>query len=148
MVGRKTLITKGKGKLYYKLARGEMWGSGEISRGKQMKSTHNIKTSRKTVLDLAISNSYPILNLLFAWMLSCHYIYYRGQESLRSNGAALIVNKIQTAVCGWSLKNDRMTSVRFQGKPFNITVIHVYTLTSNAEEAEVEWFYEDLQDLL
>ena len=71
------------------------------------------------------------------------------QESLRRNGVALIVNKrVQNAVLGYSLKNDRMISVRFQGKPFNITVIQVYALTSNAEEAEVERFYEDLQDLL
>ena len=78
-----------------------------------------------------------------------HYIYYYGQESLRRNGIAIIVNKrVQNAVLGCSLKNDRMISVRFQSKPFNITVIQVYTLTSNAEEAEVEWFYEDLQDLL
>ena len=78
-----------------------------------------------------------------------HYIYYCGQESLRRNGVAIIVNKrVQNAVLGCSLKNDRMISVRFQGKPFNITVILVYVPTSNAEEAEVEWFYEDLQDLL
>ena len=78
-----------------------------------------------------------------------HYIYYCGQESLRRNGVAFIVNKrIQNAVLGCSLKNDKMISVHFQGKPFNITVIQVYTPTSNAEEAEVEWFYEDLQDLL
>ena len=78
-----------------------------------------------------------------------HYIYYCGQESLRRNGVALIVNKrVQNAVLGCSLKNDRMTSVHFQGKPFNITVIQVYAPTSNAEEAEVEWLYEDLQDLL
>ena len=78
-----------------------------------------------------------------------HYIYYCGQESLRRNGVALTVNKrVQNAVLGSSLKNDRMISVHFQGKPFNITVIQVYALTSNAEEAEVEWFYEDLQDLL
>ena len=78
-----------------------------------------------------------------------HYIYYCGQESLRRNGVAIIVNKrIQNAVLGCNLKNDRMISVHFQGKPFNITVIQVYALTSNAEEAEVEWFYEDLQDLL
>ena len=77
-----------------------------------------------------------------------HYINYCGQESLRRNGVALIVNKrVQNAVLGYNLKNDRMISVRFQGKPFNITVIQVYALTSNAE-AEVEWFYEDLQDLL
>ena len=78
-----------------------------------------------------------------------HYIYYCGQESLRRNGVALIVNKrIQNAVLGCNLKNDRMISVLFQGKPFNITVIQVYALpTSNAEEAEVEQFYEDLKDL-
>ena len=78
-----------------------------------------------------------------------HYIYYCGQESLRRNGAAIIVKKrVQNAVLGSNLKNDRMISVRFQGKPFNITVIQAYVPTSNAEEAEVEWFYEDLQDLL
>ena len=78
-----------------------------------------------------------------------HYIYYCGQESLRRKGVAIIVNKrVQKAVLGWNLKNDRMISVHFQGKPFNITVIYVYALTSNAEEAEVEQFYEDLQDLL
>ena len=78
-----------------------------------------------------------------------HYIYYCGQESLRRNGVAIIVNKrVWSAVLGCSLKNDRMISIYFQGKPFNITVIQVYAPTSNAEEAEVEWFYEDLQDLL
>ena len=78
-----------------------------------------------------------------------HYIYYCGQESLRRNGVALIVNKrVQNAVLGYNLKNDRMISVRFQGKPFNITVNQAYTPTTNAEETEVEWFYEDLQDLL
>ena len=78
-----------------------------------------------------------------------HYIYYCGQESLRRNGVAIIVNKrVQNAVLGCNLKNDRMISVRFQGKPFNITVIQVYAPISNAEEAEVERFYEDLQDLL
>ena len=78
-----------------------------------------------------------------------HYIYYCGQESLRGNAVAIMVNKrVQNAVLGCKLKNDRMISVRFQGKPFNITVIQVYAPTSNAEEAEVEWFYEDLQDLL
>ena len=79
-----------------------------------------------------------------------HYIYYCGQESLRRNGAAVMVNKrVRNAVLGCNLKNDRMISVRFQGKPFNITVIQVYASTfSNAEEAEVEWFYEELQDLL
>ena len=76
-----------------------------------------------------------------------HYIYYCGQECLRRNGVAIIVNKrVQNAVLGYNLKNDRMISVRFQGKPFNITVIQAYAPTSNAEEAEQ--FYKDLQDLL
>ena len=78
-----------------------------------------------------------------------HYIYYYGQESLRRNGVAIMVNKrVQIAVLGCNLKNYRMISVCFQGKPFNITVIQAYALTSNTEEAEVEQFYEDLQDLL
>ena len=78
-----------------------------------------------------------------------HYIYYFGQESLRRNGVAIIVNqRVQNAVLGCDLKNDRMISVHFQGKLFNITVIQVYVPTSNAEEAEVERFCEDLQDLL
>ena len=78
-----------------------------------------------------------------------HHIYYCGQESLRRNGVSIIVNKrVQNAVLGYNLKNDRMISVRFPGKPFNVTVIQVYASTSNAEEAEVERFYEDLQDLL
>ena len=77
-----------------------------------------------------------------------HYIYYCGQESLRGNGVAIMVNKrVQNAVPGCNLTNDRMISVPFQGKPFT-TVIQVYAPTSNAEEAEVERFYEDLQDLL
>ena len=76
------------------------------------------------------------------------YIYYCGQESLRRNGVAIMVNKrVQNVVLGCSLKNDRMISVRLQGKPFNITVIQCYAPTSNAEETEVEWFYENLQDL-
>ena len=74
-----------------------------------------------------------------------HYIYYCGQESLRRNGVAIMVNKrVQNAVLGCNLKNNRMISVCFQGKPFNITVIQFYATTSNDEEAEVEWFYEDL----
>ena len=78
-----------------------------------------------------------------------HYIYYCGQESLRRNGVAIMVNKrVWNATSGCNLKNNKMMSVHFQGKPFNITVIQVYAPTSNAEEAEVEWFYEDLQDLL
>ena len=75
-----------------------------------------------------------------------HYIYYCRQESLRRNGVAIMVNKrVQNAVVGCNLKNDRMISVHFQGKPFNITVIQAYVPTSNTEEAEVKWFYEDLR---
>ena len=78
-----------------------------------------------------------------------HYIYYCGQESLRRNAVAIIVNKrAQNAVLGYNLKSNRLISVHFQGKPFNIMVIQVYALTSNAEEAVIEWFYEDIQDLL
>ena len=78
-----------------------------------------------------------------------HYIYYCGQKSLRRNGVAITVNKrVRNAVLGCNLKNDRMISVCFQGKPFNITVIQVYAPTSNGEEAEVERLYEDLQGLL
>ena len=78
-----------------------------------------------------------------------HCIYYCGQESLRRNGVAIMVNKrVRNAVLGCNLKNNRMISVHFQVKPFNITVIQDCTSSSNAEEAEVEWFYEDLQDLL
>ena len=77
-----------------------------------------------------------------------HYIYYCRREPLRGNGVGIMVNKrVQNAVLGCNLKNDKMTSVRFQGKPFNVTVIQAYAPTSNIEEAEVEWFYEDLQDL-
>ena len=78
-----------------------------------------------------------------------HYIYYRGQESLTRNGVAIMANKrVWNAVLGCNLKNDRMISVRLQGKPFNITVIQVYAPTSNADEAEIERFYEDLQGFL
>ena len=78
-----------------------------------------------------------------------HYVYYCGQESLRRNGVAIMVNKrVRNAVLGCNLKNDRMISGRLQGKPFNITVIQAYAPTSNTEEAEGEWFYEDLQELL
>ena len=78
-----------------------------------------------------------------------HYIYYCGQESLSRNGVAVTVNKrVRNAVLGCNLKNDRIISVCFQGTPFYITVIQVTTSMSNAKEAEVEWFYEDLQDLL
>ena len=78
-----------------------------------------------------------------------HYIYYWGQESLRRNGVVIMVNKgVWNVELGCNLKNDRMISVHLQGKPFNITVIQIYAPTSNAEEAEVEQFYADLQDLL
>ena len=78
-----------------------------------------------------------------------YYNYYFGQESLRRNGVAIMVNKrVRNAVLGCSLKNDRMISVRLKGKPFSITVIQVYAPTSNAEEAEAKRFYEDLQDIL
>ena len=94
-----------------------------------------------------------IKELKWSGMVECnsddHYIYYCGQESLRRNGVAIIVNRrFQNAVLGCNLNNDRMISVRFQGKPFDITVIQVYAPTSNADEAEVERFYEDLQDIL
>ena len=78
-----------------------------------------------------------------------HYIYYRAQESLRRNGVAIMINKrVQNAVLGYNLKNDRMISVCFQSKPFNTMVIQAYATTSKAEEAEGKRFYEDLQDLL
>ena len=78
-----------------------------------------------------------------------HYIYYCGQESLRRNGVAITVNKrVRNTVLGCNLKNDRINSVHFQGKPFNVMVIQVYATTSNAEEAKVERFCEDLQNLL
>ena len=74
-----------------------------------------------------------------------HYIYYCGQESFRRNGVAIIVNqRVWTAILGCNLKNNRMISVHFQGKPFNITIIQVYAMASNAEEAEVEQFCENL----
>ena len=77
-----------------------------------------------------------------------HYIYYYGQESLRRNGLAPIVNRVQNGVFGCNLKNDRMVFVHFHCKPFNITLIQVYSPTRNAKEAEVEWFYEDLLELI
>ena len=78
-----------------------------------------------------------------------HYIYYCGQESHRRNGVALIVNKrVRNTILGCNFKNNQMISVHFQGKPFNITVIQVYVPTTNTEEAAVEWFFEDIQDLL
>jgi len=75
-----------------------------------------------------------------------HFVYYCGKESLRRNGVAIMVNKrVQNAVLGYYFKRDRMISVCFQGKPFNIMAIQVYAPSSNTEEAEVEWFYEDLK---
>ena len=100
-----------------------------------------------------ISNILGISELKWTGMgefnLDDHYIYYYGQESLRRNGVALIVNeRVQNAILGCDLKNDRMISVCFQCKPLNITVIQACAPTSKAKEAEVERFYEDLQDLL
>ena len=93
--------------------------------------------------------SYLIWNGIGELNTDEHYIYYCGQESLRRNGVDIIVNKrAGNAVFVFNFKNDRMISVCFQGKPFNITVTQVYALTSNAQEAEVEWFYEDLEDVL
>ena len=81
--------------------------------------------------------------------LDDRYIYYCGQESIRRNGVAIIVNKrVQNIILGYNLKNDGIISVQFQGKPFNITVIQVYTLTTNTEEVDAEQFYEHLQDIL
>ena len=80
--------------------------------------------------------------------LDNHYIYYNGQESLRRNGLALTVKRVQNAVLECNLQNNRMISVCFQGKSFNITITQIYAPTSNTEEAEFEPFYEDLQDLL
>ena len=99
-----------------------------------------------TILNTDILGSSELrLNGMSEFNSDDHYIYYCGQESFRRNGVAIIVNKkVQNAVLGCSLKNDRMLSVLFQGKP----VIQVYSPTANAEEAEFEWFYEDLQDLL
>ena len=78
-----------------------------------------------------------------------HYTYYCGQKSQRRNGVALIISRrVWNAVVGGNLKDDRMISVRFQGKSFSITVTQVYVPTTNAKETEVEWFYDDLQDLL
>ena len=78
-----------------------------------------------------------------------NYIYYCGQESLRRNGVAIIVNKrVWNVILGWNLKNDRMVFVHLQGKPSSFTVIQVYAPTTNADEAEVEWFYENIQDFL
>ena len=78
-----------------------------------------------------------------------HYIYYCRQESLRKNGVAIIVNKrVLNAILGCNLKNDRMISICFQSKKFSIKAIHVYASNTNAKEAEVEWSYDDLQDLL
>ena len=89
------------------------------------------------------------LSIFYVSLPTYHYIYYCGQESLRRSGVTIIVHKrVQNAVLGCSLRNDRMISVCFQDKPFSNTVIQVYALTNNAEEAEAEQFYEDLQDLL
>ena len=106
---------------------------GKLEVVKQEVETVNIKISELKWMGMGEFNS------------DDHYIYYCGQESLRRNGESIIRNKrSQNAVLGCNLKNDRMTSAHFQGKSFNIPVIQVYAPTNNAEEAEVEWFYEDL----
>ena len=123
--------------------------------------TWNIRTMNQGKSDMVKQEMTRVnINILgiseLKWMgmskfnLDDHYIYYCGHESLRRNGVALIVNKrLRNAVLGCSLKNNRMISdLYFQGKPFNIRVIQVYVPTTDAKEAEVEWFYEDLQDLL
>ena len=120
--------------------------------------TWNVKSMNQGKLEV-VKQEMARVNILGISELRCtgmgefnsddHYIYYCGQESLERNGITIIVNKrVRNAVLGCNLKNDRMISVCFQGKPFNITVIQACAPTSNAEEAEVERFYEDLQDLL
>ena len=94
-------------------------------------------------------HSHPLSQEMGEFNSDDHYIYYCGQESCRRKGAALLVNRrVQNAVLGCNLKNNRMISVHFQGKPFSTTVIQVYAPTTNAEKAKIEQFYEDLQDLL
>ena len=118
--------------------------------------------SRASDALIGITSRHPIninINILGVSELKCmamgkfnsddHYVYFCGKESLRKNGVALIVKKrAQNSVLGCNFRNNRMISVHFQGKSFNITVIQVYALTTNAGEDEVEWFYEDLQDFL
>ena len=105
------------------------------------------KTERVNIDTLGISE--PKWTGMGEFTSDDHFICSGGQEYLRRNGVVIIVNKkVRTAVLGCNLKNDRMISVRFQGKSFNITVMQVYALTSNTEQAEVELFYDDLQDLL
>ena len=107
---------------------------------------------RSFSFSISPSNEYSgLISFRTDWfdLPTVHYIYYCGQESIRRNGVALIVNKsIRNAVLGCNLKDDRMISVRFQGKPFNISVTKVYAPVTKVEEVEVERFYEDLQDLL
>ena len=134
--------------------------SDAIKRNTDCKGTWNIKSMNQDKLEVVKqekarvnTNILGISELKWTGMgefnSDDHYIYYCGQESLRRNGVAIIVNKrVRNAALGCYLKNNRMISICFQGKPFNITKIQVYARTSNAEEAEVKWFYEDLQDLL
>ena len=122
--------------------------------------TQNVKSMNQGKLEVVKQEMARVnVNILGMSELKCtgmgefntedHYIYYGGQESLRRNAVAIMVNKrVQNAVAGCNLKNYRMISVRFQGKTFNITVIQIYAPTINDEEAEVQWFYEDRQDLL
>ena len=134
--------------------------SDAIKRNTDCKGTWNIKSMNQDKLEVVKqekarvnTNILGISELKWTGMgefnSDDHYIYYCGQKSLRRNGVAIIVNRrILNAVLGCNLKNDRMISVHFQGNPFNITVIQIYAPTNNAEEDEVERFYEDLQDLL
>ena len=108
-------------------------------RGAWWATVHGVAKSRTRLRDFTIYISFSSDD---------HYIYYCEQESLTRNGVPIMVNKrVQNAVFGCNLKNNRIISVHFQGKPFNITVIQVYAPTSNADETEVEWVFEDLQDL-
>ena len=123
-----------------------------VSRGRFLKATFGVKVTGFLTFFWLVGGEVTGLcfkNLNYQPSGSNHFIYYCGQESLRRNGVAITVNKrVQNAVLGCNLKNDRMISVHFQGKPFNIIVIQVYAPTSNIEEAEVEWFYVDIQDFL
>ena len=124
-----------------------MLPSYSIPKGLTQKRT-NKNTQALFIVHLSVVKVY-LNSRLMTIVSDDHYIYYCRQESLRRNGVAIMVDKrVWNAVLGCNLKNDRMISVHFQGKPFNITVIEVYAPTSNTEEAEVERFYEDLQDFL
>ena len=137
-------------------------GPSQVRCGKEQHhiGTWNVRSMNQGILEV-VKQEMPWVNInilgisepKWTWMgefnSDDHYIYYCGQESPRRNGVAIIVNKrVRNAVLGYNLKNDRMISVHFQGKPFNTTVIQVYAPTINAKEAKVEWFYDDLRNLL